>query len=150
MSTSRVNEGLQGERVVTRILQSGVRRSLQEEKVGYLLVQNSLRDHTEVLGETILQYGSIRLMWEWNIHETLFECKHNLKKMKIRLLFLDVLFLICPEIPHHYSFLFSFCPREGVYVVGHIYSLFFRVPSVYSFLFSSFCHGIPCNLWLVF
>ena len=45
MSTSRVNEGLQGERVVTRILQSGVRRSLQEEKVGYLLLQNSGRDH---------------------------------------------------------------------------------------------------------
>ena len=54
MSTrSRVSEGLQRERGVTRSLQRGVRRSLQEEIAGYWLVQNNavVEETAEVLGE---------------------------------------------------------------------------------------------------
>ena len=42
---SRVNEGLQRERGARRSFQGGVRRSHQEEKAGYLLVQSSRRDY---------------------------------------------------------------------------------------------------------
>ena len=57
MSTrSRVNEGLKRERcVINRSLQRGVRRSLQEEKVGYLFWRR-IEETTEVLGDKLLQY----------------------------------------------------------------------------------------------